>query len=218
MNKPLNVLLRGILSGVVVGLAGVVYLTVLITTGNKVLGGLLFSFALLVIIAKDYKLYTGRIGYLFPYKKGYLSHILQVLFANIVGVAIMGLLVKASGITVEGITLVDKATDILVIKTTYLWYQTFILSVFCGILMYMAVDASKHLKSEITKTLLIIGAVILFLVSGFEHSIANLFYLFLGNAWSFKLIIYIIIMLIGNGVGGIAINLIHTKVAEPSKE
>lgn len=212
MEKRNIVFLKGILSGIIIGLAGVVYITTIMLTGNKFLGGLLFSFALLLIVARDYALYTGRIGYLLPYKKGYLVHIIEVLLGNIVGVAIMGLLLKFTGLNIEGITLVDKATEMLNYKTSLLWYQTFILSIFCGILMYVAVDTSKNIKSDIFKVVLIIGAVTLFLVSGFEHSIANIFYMFLGNAWSFKLILYIFIMLIGNATGAVIINLIHTKI------
>lgn len=223
MEKPLTLFLKGVMSGLVVGIAGVVYLTVLITTGNKLLGALLFSFALLLIVAKNYALYTGRIGYLMPYKKGYLSHIAQVLLANIVGVAMMGLLVKLSGIELQSllgqnIKLTDYANTILLAKLNFAWYQTFILSIFCGILMYVAVDGSKRIESEITKTLIIIGSVVIFLVAGFEHSIANMFYAFLGNVLSLKLLGYIIIMLAGNAIGGIAMNLIHTKMGEDLKE
>lgn len=211
-----KVLLKGILSGIVVGIAGTGYLAAYTYTGNKIIGGLLFSFALVTIVSRNYALYTGRIGYLLPHKKGYLLHILKVLFSNIIGVAIAGLLIRLSGIEINGITMVSQATATLNDKLSFKWYQTFILAIFCGILMYIGVDSSKKKIADINKVFLLVGSVIVFLVAGFEHSIATLFYLFLGEIWSLKLIAYIIIMIIGNAVGGIFMNLMHHKIGEDS--
>jgi len=209
-----KVFFKGVLSGIVVGLAATGYLAAYTFTGNKIIGGLLFSFALVTIVSRNYALYTGRIGYLLPKKPGYLVHILKVLLSNIVGVAIIGLLVKFSGIQVNGITMVEQATNTLNDKLVFQWYQTFILSIFCGILMYIGVDSSKKNISDVNKIFLLIGSVILFLVASFEHSIATLFYLFLGNVWSLKMILYILIMIVGNAVGGIFMNLMHHKIGE----
>ena len=211
-----KVLLKGILSGIVVGMAGTGYLAAYTYTGSKIIGGLLFSFALITIVSRNYALYTGRIGYMLPYKKGYLVHMLKVLFSNIIGVAIAGLLIKAAGIEVYNISLVEQATATLNDKLVFEWYQTFILAIFCGILMYIGVDSSKKNISEINKTFLLIGSVIVFLVANFEHSIATLFYLFLGDVWSLKMILYIVIMIVGNAIGGIFMNLMHHKIGQDS--
>lgn len=49
---------RSVLAGVMIGLAGVVNLSV----DNKFLGAFLFSFGLITVIARGLYLYTGKIG------------------------------------------------------------------------------------------------------------------------------------------------------------
>ena len=41
----------------------------------------------------------------------------------------------------------------------------------------------------------------IFILSGFEHSIANMFYFEMANAYSLKSLLYILVMAAGNGVG-----------------
>lgn len=77
----------------------------------------------------------------------------------------------------------------------------FILAVFCGILMYIAVDGYKEKGNPV---ILFLG-VSVFILSGFEHCIANMFYFSLAGAWSVKAIVYLLIMTIGNSIGGILI-------------
>jgi formate/nitrite transporter FocA (FNT family) len=46
----------------------------------------------------------------------------------------------------------------------------------------------------------------IFILSGFEHSIANMFYFSLANEWGTLAIIQTIIAIVGNGVGSWIIN------------
>lgn len=216
MKKQENVLLKGILSGIIIGIAATAYLAAYTYTGNKIVGGILFSFALVTIVSRDYALYTGRIGYLLPYKKGYLLHILKVIGSNLIGVAIAGVLIKLAGIEINNITLVDQATKTLEDKLVFKWYQSFILAIFCGILMYIGVDSSKKQINDFNKLFMLVMSVVLFLVAGFEHSIATMFYLFLGNLWSVKVVLFTLIMVLGNAVGGIFMNLMHHKIGQDS--
>ena len=43
--------------------------------------------------------------------------------------------------------------------------------------------------------------VMLFILSGFEHSIANMFYFHLAGAYDGKAFLYLLVMVAGNGVG-----------------
>lgn len=209
-----KLLLKGVMSGVIVAIACVVYLVTYEQTGSKILGGLLFSLALIIIISRDYALYTGRIGYLLPYKKGGFVHILKVLFSNILGIGIAAVLLRFSGISENGVSITKMANNVMQYKLSYTWYQTFILAIFCGILMYIAVDSSKTNIENGNKIFLMIGAVLWFLVACFEHSIAGFGYLFLGNTFSIKAFLYLFIMIGGNAVGAITMNLINNKVRE----
>lgn len=87
-----------------------------------------------------------------------------------------------------------------------------ILAMFCGILMFLAVDNYKKNKSDFAKYLGIFMCVIVFILSGFEHCIANMFYFSLASLWSTKSLWYILIMIIGNSIGAILINYYKTKI------
>ena len=64
--------------------------------------------------------------------------------------------------------------------------------------MYLAVAIWKDKKSTLT----IFFCVPVFILSGFEHSIADLFYFFAAGEWNGKGILFLLIVLLGNTVGG----------------
>ena len=83
----------------------------------------------------------------------------------------------------------------------------FILSVLCNILMFVAVDGYRNNPHEIGKYLGIFWGVIVFIVSGFEHCVANMFYFTLAGMWSGKAVLYLLVMTVGNACGGVLIPL-----------
>lgn len=202
-------LLKSIMSGVYLTMAALIYLIV----NNELVNGaflasVLFSFALLLIVAKDYNLYTGKIGYLLPYEKGNFKNIVITLLGNIVGIVVTcGLILLAGNVDIS-----SYANTIVNVKFNNEWYQTLILAIFCGMLMYTAVDGYKKIKDPIIKVLIVMLSVIFFLLAGFEHSIANIIYVVLAKTISIKIVFYILMMIIGNAIGAIALNLIHNKI------
>lgn len=64
-------------------------------------------------------------------------------------------------------------------------------------MMYLAIDNYNKSKN----ILFIIAPVMIFILSGFEHSVANMFYFHFAGAYSFKAFGYLIVMLAGNGIG-----------------
>ena len=63
--------------------------------------------------------------------------------------------------------------------------------------MYLAIDNYTRTKNFI----FIIAPVMIFILSGFEHSIANMFYFHLAGDYSRRAFGYLLVMVIGNGVG-----------------
>ena len=57
------------------------------------------------------------------------------------------------------------------------------------------------------KYLAIIFAIMVFILAGFEHCVANMFYFTAGHAWSAKTALYLLVMTLGNSVGGVIIPL-----------
>lgn len=197
-----SIFAKACLAGLFIGIAGLIYLSV----DNKVIGAILFSFGLLMVVTKGYYLYTGKVGYLLPYTKGYLIVLLKTLLGNIVGIGFVGLLFRFAGIQ----SVIDAAETLSLAKLDHAWYETLILAVFCGMMMYVGVHGYKVMKLDIMKVLIVILAVTIFILSKFEHSIANMLYFFLGNTWSLQAILFTGLWIVGNGIGAVILNLLES--------
>ena len=51
-----------------------------------------------------------------------------------------------------------------------------------------------------------------FILCGFEHCVANMFYFTVGRAWSGKAVLYLLIMTAGNAAGGVSLPLLRRAV------
>jgi formate transporter len=194
------------MAGLFIGIAGLIFLSV----ENKIIGSILFSFGLLMVVSKGYYLYTGKVGYLLPFEKGYLLVLGKTLFGNFIGITAVGLLFRFSGMT----EVITSANELFLLKTNNLWYETFILSIFCGMMMYIGVQSFKVMKLEILKVLMVIIAVVIFILAKFEHSVANMLYIAVGNTWSWRALLYVFIWVIGNGIGSIVLNIVEVRLAK----
>jgi len=58
---------------------------------------------------------------------------------------------------------------------------------------------------------ILIFAVMIFILSKFEHSIANMLYFFLSSVITIKGILYLALMILGNAIGSIILNLFEVK-------
>lgn len=207
MQKNFNIFVKAILSGIYIAIAGTFYLVVSNNyTFGAILGSLLFSIALLVICNRGYYLYTGKVGYLLPYQKNNIAMVLFTILGNLLGILLLTVVISLSGT----INIKQYAINASNIKLAKQWYEIIFSSILCGILMYTAVDGYTNIKSDFGKTIIIILAVMGFILAGFEHSIANMYYFLVGQIFSFKALGYILLMIIGNGLGALLINLLHT--------
>lgn len=195
MKETGNIFCRAVMVGLGIAMGGIVYLSM----ENQVIGAFLFAIGLYAIVLNGLFLYTGKVGYLVveKKKKEYLLILLVTWLGNLVGTALGAF--GASNTRISGI--VSKAESICAVKMGDNPLSIFILAVFCGILMYIAVDGYKEKGNPV---ILFLG-VSVFILSGFEHCIANMFYFSLAGAWSVKAIVYLLIMTIGNSIGGILI-------------
>ena len=66
---------------------------------------------------------------------------------------------------------------------------------------------SKEIKDDFGKYASIFLCVIVFILCGFEHSIANMYYFSIAGLWGSKAFLYLLIMVLGNTVGGVFIPL-----------
>lgn len=187
--KPLyNTLVLAILAGIMIGFGGIIYLM----CANRIVGATLFSFGLLTIVCQGFALYTGRVGYFRTF--GAVS-LLTTILGNFVGTFLAAKAFQATRHTVDIAAVVGP-------KLQDSSLSVFLLSIGCGVMMYLAVDSYRKSKSW----LFVILPIVIFILSGFEHSIANMFYLSLADAWGWDALRITLIAIVGNGVGSWLIN------------
>lgn len=179
-----NTLIKAVYAGFMIGLGGVVYLSL----ENKTVGALLFSFGLLTIVNQGFFLYTGKIG--FARTKEDFKNIPVIIIGNFLGTCLTAALCRLAGMGISSEAVCSA-------KLSKAPVPIFILSVFCGILMYLAIDNFNKCKNH----LFIIAPVMIFILSGFEHSVANMFYFALAGMWNGRSVWYLLLMILGNGVG-----------------
>ena len=175
---------KSILAGILIGLG------VLINSQSEypALGALLFSFGLLTIIQMQFYLYTGKIGYFSKIQEW--KFLLTVLIFNCIGIAATVGLYALGNQNYVGIISAAAATKFAKSALTL-----FINACFCGALIHFAV------KNKIT--ILTVFAIMIFILIGAEHCIADfpylLFNLSLINIFKFICIVF------GNSIGAILI-------------
>lgn len=187
---------NGIFAGILISLGGSVYLA----CDNKYVGAVLFSVALLSICYQGYSLYTGKICYI-PQKhsKEEISVLLTGLLGNVIATTVCGYAVAYAIPKLK-----EVALNSCNLKLEQNALQTVIRGIFCGILIYIAVDIYKKFKTPVG----IIFCIPVFILSGFEHSVADMFYFATSGIVSLKAFGFIWLVILGNTIGGMLIPLL----------
>ena len=202
MVKKMCLLLSALAAGVFIGIGGTVYVSV--TNLNKIMASCLFALGLFTIICYQFSLFTGKIGYIFENKVSYLLDLLIIWIGNFLGTAIVALLFRQTRFFTPEIQ--QTLTTLVSLKENDNPFSILILSMFCGMLMYIAVNTQKKENiAPVFKLIAIFTCVMVFILCGFEHVVANMYYVVASGVWSFKIIIYLLLMTLGNGIGSILV-------------
>ena len=193
-------LVSAIIAGMLISMGGTVYLS----QSNPAIGSFLFAIGLYTIVAFQLHLFTGKIGYTPFQKPVYVIELAITWFGNLLGAGLTALMVKNSRI---GAPLVEKVIGIADVKLADNFLSIFLLAFFCGMLMFIAVDCYRNVQGSTLRFIGVFVPVMVFILSGFEHVIANMYYFSLAGAWSAHCVMSIIVMTLGNAVGGMLIPL-----------
>ena len=181
--------LSGVCAGICIALGGSVFLAV----DNRLAGAVLFSVALLCICMKGYALFTGKVGFLpEEHSKTALQLLLAGLLGNLIGTFLCGFFLRL-GLPALG----EAARTICAAKLAQAPAAALIRGVFCGILMYLAVSIWKERQTPLG----ILFCIPVFILSGFEHSIADMFYFAVSGIVSLKAFVFLWLVIIGNALG-----------------
>ncbi len=197
VKKLTDTIKKAVAAGMLIGVGGTIYLA----SENKIVGAVLFSVGLLSICFFGMNLYTGKIGYILG-DKDKLFYLI-VWLGNLCGAVIAGALVRIARPALH-----DTAAAMLEVKLDLGFVKTLILSFFCGILMYIAVHNHKEHPHSISGIVGIIFCVTVFILAGFEHSIADMVYCAVGISGIEELpgiALFLLEVTLGNSLGAIFI-------------
>lgn len=185
--------------------------TVFLSIENKVIGASLFSIGLFGVLIYNLNLYTGKIGYLITnFNLKYIKELIITLIGNFIGACSVGFILRYTRIYDK---IYEKSLILANTKLNDNILSIFILSIFCGLLMYFAVNGFKK-QTDFGKYLVVYLGVAVFILCGFEHCIANMYYFSVADIWSLKTLGYTGIMVLGNSIGSFIIPLCNLVIKE----
>ena len=196
---------RAFLAGICISIGGTVLLSLRDgSAAGNIAGALLFSLGLLTIVTRSLNLFTGKVGDLLRNPPSYLGTLALVWSGNIAGTVVCGNLLRFTRV---GDKLSETARTMCEVKLADAPLSILILSFFCGILMYIAVNGYRRMSDSSARTLIVILPVAVFILCGFEHVIANMYYFSVAGVWGARTILYLLLMTAGNAAGSVCFGL-----------
>ena len=183
----------GILAGISIAIGGLVFLSV----ENRVIGAALFTVGLFSVCSFGFHLFTGKVCYVFQNDKEYAIQLPVIWLGNLVGTGVLA----------------EKAAGLCEVKLSDSFVSLFFLGILCNILIYIAVEGYGKIQHETGKYLALLFGVMVFILCGTEHCVADMFYFWMAGAWSGKAVAAIIAITAGNCVGGVLLPLLRMAAA-----
>lgn len=161
----IKLLRSSIFAGVAIGTAGFGFLAsgVQNEVYGPLVGAVLFSFGLLTVLGYKLRLYTGTAGFI---KKDEVGMLFMILLGNIIGCLCMALLARLSPMDIQ-----TSAQNILTLRLSTGPLRCGLLAIGCGFIMTTAVQFARE-----KQYLPLLFGVPLFIVCGFPHCVADVFY------------------------------------------
>lgn len=221
--KLRKVIILAFLAGVFISLSAISYIIInsgmasLNKTYAKFISGICFSFGIFAVVVAGADLFTGNILILIPFlsKKIKSNQILKnwtlVYLFNFVGTIFIALIAYFSKIFSP--KMFEFLYKILDAKVSENFLTLFFRGIGCNIVVCLAVWMSYACSDGISKFFSCCISVVLFLICGFEHSIANMFYITVSFFTSYTTILEVFYILfpvtIGNIVGGSIVSICY---------
>ena len=153
----------------------------------KLIGGVVFSVGLGLVVISGSDLFTGTTLTAMPRLSGRLStgamlrHWGVSAGGNLIGSVTVAVLILLAGThATNGSAWGMVVLDTTQAKLSHDWHQAFFLGVLANFAVCLAVWAATAGKTVTDKILACVGPIALFVASGFEHSVANMFMLPMG--------------------------------------
>ncbi len=196
--KAVRTFAYGVMAGFFVSIGGTAFLSI----ENRVVAALFFTTGLFAISNYGFNLFTGKVCYLLDNGPGYLWDLALIWLGNLGGTLIATALL---GLTRVHPALAETAAPLVAAKLGDGLLSVFVLSVFCNVLIFIAVDGYRIIPDALGKYLALFLGVAVFAISGFEHCVANMYFISLTGSWSADAVLFIIVNTLGNSLGGLLV-------------
>lgn len=213
--SQLKLIVQGILAGAYIAIGAIGYFKLAATIADPGLaaffGALVFPMGIIAILQLQTELFTSGCLIITSFYAGntrlykILKILAIVLLGNLMGAVFISVLTNTSGIFDEKIMglVFEKA----LIKTHMPLGQLLVSSILCNIIVCTAICMAYSCRDEIAKIVVLWLAITVFVLSGTEHVVANMYYLFTayfaGADISLLEILYnLSVSALGNFVGG----------------
>ena len=190
-----------VLAGISVGLGGLVFLSV----EDRIIAAALFTIGLFVVCTFGLHLFTGKLCYLFDNDRAYALALPLIWLGNLCGTGLTAGLAHCTRIA--GIA--ERAAALCQIKTDDSLLSLFFLGVLCNICIYIAVEGYRSNPHELGKYLSLFFGVMIFILCGAEHCVADMFYFWAAGAWSGRAALCVLVITAGNFCGGLLFPLLR---------
>ncbi|MBW9155420.1 formate/nitrite transporter family protein [Clostridium sp. FP2] len=190
-NKFIQTLILGILAGAFIAIGGFSAAMASHSIENvgvaKLVSGIIFPVGLMLVIICGAELFTGNclLTVAYAQKKITLKKMLKnwaiVYFANFIGAFIIVVLIYYSGLlSTSGGKFGGYVIKVAAYKCGLTFSQAFTSGILCNFVVSLAVWGSYAAKDVVSKVFISFFPIMAFVIAGFEHSVANMYYLLLG--------------------------------------
>ncbi|MTI49822.1 formate/nitrite transporter family protein [Sporosalibacterium faouarense] len=221
--STLQMILLGIFAGVFIGFGAHADITVIQTLGGidigiaKFLGAAVFPVGLMLVLMAGAELFTGNnlmtlalMDRKITFNKMMKNWVI-VYIGNFIGSILLAIILVKTGLYKSDAAITTKAIGIAEAKVALPFGEAFLRAILCNTIVVLAVWFATAARDIIGKIFAIWFPIMLFVLSGFEHSVANMFFISLGKmlggnfTWMQMWISNIIPVTLGNVLGGAVI-------------
>jgi formate transporter len=189
---PRDLLIRGMLSGALLGAATSLAFTAMISTGQPLVGALIFPVGLVMIVLLGLELVTGSFG-LLPLARledgvdlrKIVANWSWVFVGNLIGSVIYGALlvialtnmgkIEPAGVAARIVSIAEAKTVGYAAYGAAGWVTAFVKAMLCNWLVCLGVVMAMCTTSTVGKIAATWLPIFLFFAQGFEHAVVNMF-------------------------------------------
>ncbi len=155
-----------------------------------------------MVVTCGFFLFTGKDGYIFENPPSYLIILLITWIGYFAGTWLVAALTTLTRMSVS-----ETAAAFTAARLDDSLTSLFVLGIFCNLLMFFGVDGYKNIKHDVGKYIVLFLSISLFILCGFEHCVADMFYFAAARMINGETMLRLAVITAGNMVGSVLLPL-----------